>query len=111
MEQASPRATIEPVLKSPMATTTEAPTPQSPVPQEKPPQGEAHTRQVGGSPHAPQREETCGAMKTQCSQKIHKIKIIKWKRTVPYSRKIIIFYNVMMFLLYHITGLGNMTDI
>ena len=69
--------TVEPVLKSPVATTAEARMPQSPFPQEKPPQREAHTLQLESSPHSPQLEKTCEAMKTQCSQKRNKIKIIK----------------------------------
>ena len=53
--------------------------PQSPFPQ-KPPQREAHTLQLESSPHSPQLEKTCEAMKTQCSQKINKIKVFEiWK--------------------------------
>ena len=65
-------------LKSPVATTAAARMPQSPFPQqEKPPQREAHTLQLESSPHSPQLEKTCETMKTQCSQKINKIKISK----------------------------------
>ena len=62
--------TIEPVLWSLEATTTETHVPRASAwQQEKPVQWEARALRLGSTPHSPQPEKALAAAKTQQSQK------------------------------------------